>query len=442
MSSVTADRTRRPVLETPAPPRGRPRHSRLLLIGLPIFAAFAAFGAIVWLAYEHGTPGSAIGEPPLVKAPAMAIKLAPDDPNASTVADQGDVRELLSDRPAGQLEQLLPPPEEPLVPPPTGTSPSPANEATAPTTNLAQGSTAPTDVTEPASPSGPEVATAPTATAPSTEASTATAPSTEAPTATAPSTEAPTAEAPSTEAPTAEAPSAQASAPVAEPPSALTPDEKAPPEQAAPAPSQEAEKTLDALFAEITGSNGSAPPASKTPADHTAPAETPVATAPPASPPASQAVQPPAVAPAPTAARQSTLSTTPSTSQTEGTAIASGEPLRQPYEPTSRAPAGQQSVDVQPLPGPGPGSVATPKGDYRIQLAAVRAEADARRAWDLFVVDLGPVLSGQKPIFERAETANGVFYRVQVGPFGTQQEAESLCDELKRRNASCFVLRR
>jgi cell division septation protein DedD len=91
---------------------------------------------------------------------------------------------------------------------------------------------------------------------------------------------------------------------------------------------------------------------------------------------------------------------------------------------------------------PAPGNAASVPGDYRIQLAAVRAEADARRAWDLFLVDLGPVLSGQKPIFERAETANGVFYRVQVGPFGTQEEAEILCDELKRRNASCFVLRR
>ena len=37
---------------------------------------------------------------------------------------------------------------------------------------------------------------------------------------------------------------------------------------------------------------------------------------------------------------------------------------------------------------------------------------------------------------------NGVFYRVQIGPFASLQEAEALCDELKRRNASCFVIRR
>jgi cell division septation protein DedD len=35
-----------------------------------------------------------------------------------------------------------------------------------------------------------------------------------------------------------------------------------------------------------------------------------------------------------------------------------------------------------------------------------------------------------------------VFYRVQVGPFASQEAAESLCDDLKQRNASCFVIRR
>jgi cell division septation protein DedD len=91
---------------------------------------------------------------------------------------------------------------------------------------------------------------------------------------------------------------------------------------------------------------------------------------------------------------------------------------------------------------PGQTSVAAPDAPYRIQLAAVRDEADARRAWDLFQVDLGPVLGGIEPFIERADTANGVFYRVQIGPFANLQDAEALCDQLKQRNASCFVIRR
>jgi len=46
------------------------------------------------------------------------------------------------------------------------------------------------------------------------------------------------------------------------------------------------------------------------------------------------------------------------------------------------------------------------------------------------------------PVIERAETANGTFYRVQVGEFASLGNAEALCDRLKQRNASCFVIRR
>jgi hypothetical protein len=69
-------------------------------------------------------------------------------------------------------------------------------------------------------------------------------------------------------------------------------------------------------------------------------------------------------------------------------------------------------------------------------------EADARRARDLFRVDLGPALSGLEAFIERAITPHGVLYRVQVGGFAGLEEAAALCDQLKRRNAGCFVIRR
>lgn len=85
---------------------------------------------------------------------------------------------------------------------------------------------------------------------------------------------------------------------------------------------------------------------------------------------------------------------------------------------------------------------AAPDGRYRVQLAAVRAEDDAQRAWDLFQQQLGPFITGLKPFFERAETSNGIFYRVQVGPFSETTEADRLCVELKKQSASCFVVSR
>lgn len=85
---------------------------------------------------------------------------------------------------------------------------------------------------------------------------------------------------------------------------------------------------------------------------------------------------------------------------------------------------------------------ATSGGRYRVQLAAVREEVDAQRAWAIFQRQLGPFVSGLRPFFERAETSNGVFYRVQIGPFAETAEADRLCAELKKQDASCFVVSR
>lgn len=105
----------------------------------------------------------------------------------------------------------------------------------------------------------------------------------------------------------------------------------------------------------------------------------------------------------------------------------------------------RQAVRVGALdtaPGGEPVFQADAAGRYRVQLAAVREEADAERAWAIFQEQLGPFISGLRPFFERAETDNGVFYRVQVGPFGETAEADRLCVELKKQNASCFVVTR
>lgn len=84
----------------------------------------------------------------------------------------------------------------------------------------------------------------------------------------------------------------------------------------------------------------------------------------------------------------------------------------------------------------------TPGGRFRIQLAAVREEADAKRAWSVFQERLGSAVDGLEPFYEMAETNNGRFYRVQIGPFANSNEAEALCIELKEQDASCFIVRR
>ena len=89
-----------------------------------------------------------------------------------------------------------------------------------------------------------------------------------------------------------------------------------------------------------------------------------------------------------------------------------------------------------------PSFEAADNGRYRVQLAAVRAEEDARRAWSILQEQLDPYIGKLQPFFERAETSNGIFYRLQVGPFAESDEADRLCIELKKQDASCFVVSR
>lgn len=79
---------------------------------------------------------------------------------------------------------------------------------------------------------------------------------------------------------------------------------------------------------------------------------------------------------------------------------------------------------------------------YQIQLAALSDADQARRAWDQLSDAAGPVLAGMQPSFEQASTKNGIFYRVQVGDFGSSGEADATCNELRALQLSCFVIHR
>ncbi len=413
----------------------RPRRPRLLLVGLPVFAVFAAFGAIVWLAYQHGAEVPPVGEPPLIKAPATALKLPPDEAGDSTVADQGEVRDLLTDTPpSGQLERLLPSPEAPLTPDVAAQTPAPNDTAgdtlapaptpPAPTATAAADQTPPAPVSPPAAQVTPPAKTA----SPPAQATASTAP--------APS---PAQVAPQ---PAQAAPTPQVAAKPAEPPrpAPVAAERQSagvtPPATAVPPSTKEAEAALDALLAEVTQSANPPPSEANSASPSSSPPVPPrPAVASPAAPTTSTAAANPAPRPAQPAPRTPPATTSPFTQP--GGQVTAIAPDR-PGSPPSGAGA-VSNPTIEPAPN---GRVAALDGAYRIQLAAVRDEADARRAWDLFLVDLGPVLKGVQPFIERAATANGVFYRVQVGPFASLQQAELLCDQLKQRNASCFVIRR
>jgi hypothetical protein len=376
----------RAATDSPLYYRPPPRRSRWLLILLPVLAIFIGFASIVWFAYVEGAPASAVGEPPLIKADARPIKLKPDDPGGQAIADRGELGEMLADQAPSGPERLLPPPEEPLVPPPEEAPAQPSASDLANAANSLE--------------SEVESETLP----PLEGASSATTAATSEPRQPAQSggSEAATAPRPTDE------PSTGSAAAIG---SLFESDQ----------PPREAPVAADA-----TAASGSPPPP---PALETRPAGATRA----ASTSASSATAEQEAGPATSRERAATI-TPGSPDQLRRPAVARDEP-----EVAARpAPA---AAAVNPAARPSPeASVNGPH--YRIQLAAVRNESDARRAWDLFQLDLGDVLSGIEPIIERGETSNGVFYRVQLGPYASLTQAETLCEELKRRNASCFVLRR
>jgi hypothetical protein len=437
IASTFASRFRRPVPDPEASDIERPGRALRFWSLLPVALAFALFGAVVWLAYQDTSLAPPIGEPPLIKAAADPYKLPPDETEETTFgAEEGTVGRLWSDADqADQPERLLPTPETPLSPPALeepATAAAGLEEPATAAAGLEEPATAAAGVEEPAT------AAAPPRGEPGPDAMAQR------------SASAPAAEVPAGAA-AGETDTRVAAAPAA-------PENSAQPAVAAPASDEslrQAEAALDRLLAEVTAMSDDTDAPAATPAATPTPAET--AAAPPATAEDQASSQPP------TPSREQPATAPAPTPEPTSTAAAPAAPT--PPAPAARAPAPLPEVRpagattaaapaAAPRRAPTQSAAATvaeaaarrppiaPGGDFRIQLAAVRGEADARRAWQLFMADLGPVLADVEPIFERAETANGVFYRVQVGPFASQDAAEGLCEQLKQRNASCFVIRR
>jgi hypothetical protein len=398
MSSTETSRVRRPGFDAQPPAVESPGRGRRLWSVLPVCAGFAVFGVVVWLAYQDAGLGRPSGEPPLIRAAPEPIKLPPEQAEEPALAAEqgGAVGRLWSDgEQADQPERLLPTPEEPLSPP-SGEPPAGVAQTTAPPHGRSAGA-----------PNAPGAA--PGAAGEASDTGTA--------------------------------PPAPAQASAAAPPPAS--DESL----------QEAETALDRLLAEVTamsedkdapGATAAAPSEdqgavatrSEDQSSAAAPSDaSPTGAPPPAATAAATTTRTPPVPPAPPQrpALQLSAAATAGTEMRPAGARAGA--------PASNAPPPGSTETAALAPAPAPPPTAA-DGEFRIQLAAVRGEADARRAWDLFAADLGSVLRGVQPIFERADTTNGVFYRVQVGPFASQDAAESLCERLKQQNASCFVIRR
>lgn len=119
----------------------------------------------------------------------------------------------------------------------------------------------------------------------------------------------------------------------------------------------------------------------------------------------------------------------------------------------ARAPAPNWDARIsspsQPAPPAPPAPVASgqarlaPGGanGYRIQLAALKSDAEAQATWKRLRSKHPALLGSWQPNIVRTELGGlGTFYRVQVGPFADKAESQKLCKSFKAGGLDCFLL--
>ncbi len=114
-----------------------------------------------------------------------------------------------------------------------------------------------------------------------------------------------------------------------------------------------------------------------------------------------------------------------------------------PAESSQAAPAAApEPTPAQVAMAPAAGVSGTSVAGFRVQLAALKTEDEARRAAIKLQRQNGDLLGHLKMSVVRADLgAKGVFYRLQAGPLSGADAAGDLCAKLKARKLGCLVVR-
>ena len=93
-----------------------------------------------------------------------------------------------------------------------------------------------------------------------------------------------------------------------------------------------------------------------------------------------------------------------------------------------------------PAVSPGENAAVPNDGGYVVQVSAERSEAKALVSIKTLQSRYPDILDGRSPLIRRVELGKkGVFYRAQVGPFDTVEQAKQLCARLKSAGGHCMV---
>ena len=122
-------------------------------------------------------------------------------------------------------------------------------------------------------------------------------------------------------------------------------------------------------------------------------------------------------------------------------------PAAQPAAPAPRvASAWSSKTEVQPETAalverePAPAAVRF-EGKFRVQLAIVRTEDEARALAVKAKRELAGALASREPEIDQAVLGNmGSFYRVRAGPYATMQETQAVCARIKGTGFDCMAV--
>lgn len=116
-----------------------------------------------------------------------------------------------------------------------------------------------------------------------------------------------------------------------------------------------------------------------------------------------------------------------------------------PAVPAPNAPAETEAKPAPPkaAPAQAPPAPAVQR-KYRLQLAALRSRAAARKAWNRLRSQNRKLLGERELEIERKDLGppKGVYYRLLVGPATDRESARLLCAALAKRKVGCLVVQR
>lgn len=99
----------------------------------------------------------------------------------------------------------------------------------------------------------------------------------------------------------------------------------------------------------------------------------------------------------------------------------------------------ETSLKSRPKPEPTRSMSSMSMNDYSIQIAAASTKSAAEQAWMAQKAKFSNFLSQYSPEFARITSNNKSIYRVKIGNFATQSQAQNVCRSFQSQGGQCIV---